>query len=104
MNESGFAVRRFPILSLQISGRKNRRFDQFYILPDRNIEGNDGMLKTILRGGPPPDSISDESGSWRMYLRFFEKQIRIKREVSEEGAAGGLAALFFTLFSHKKSF
>ena len=62
MNESGCSEKVSDSFITDL-GEKNRRFDQFYILPG-SIEGNDGMLKTILRGGPRriPFLTSQEAG------------------------------------------
>ena len=62
MNESGCSEKASDSLITYL-GEKNRRLDQFYILPG-NIEGNDRTLKMILREGSRriPFLTSQEAG------------------------------------------
>ena len=83
------------VISMNESGCSEKVSDSFITDPGRKTDGLTSLYsarehrrkrrdaENNFKRRTPPDSISDESGSWRMYFRFFEKQIRIIREVSE---------------------
>ena len=72
MNESGCSEKVSDSFITDL-GEKNRRFDQFlYSAREHRRKRRDA--ENNFKRRTPPDSISDESGSWRMYFRFLKNK------------------------------